>query len=379
VSSIYVHIPFCARKCLYCDFYSVEVSGQVDSFLEALDREVALVRDGFDMPCVATIFLGGGTPSLFLPHQVDHLLASLRAAFPTAPDAEITLEANPGTVTRDSLRAYRTAGVTRLSLGVQSFRDAELRRLGRIHSSAEARRAVEDARAAGFESLGLDLIYAIPGQTLGAWEENLATAIQLAPEHLSAYALTVERHTPLGRMVEAGTVRPAPTELEAAMLERTMDRLEGSGYAHYEVSNYARPGFRCRHNLNYWTHGPYLGLGPSAHSFRPEANGRRGRRWWNVADLSAYIETLQRGSLPVGGGESLDAAELLSERLLLSVRMGELDPERLRTECDFDLWRVREPQLRQMLSEGALIMDNGGLRLTRKGYLLCDEIAAILL
>jgi len=378
LAGIYVHIPFCVRKCLYCDFYSVEASGQLDAFLEALDREIALARDAFDPPIAETVFLGGGTPSLLAPHQADRLLASLRAAFHIAPDPEITLEANPGTVTRDSLRAYRTAGITRLSLGVQSFRDAELRQLGRIHSVADARRAVGDARAAGFENLGLDLIYAVPGQTLEAWEENIAAAIELAPEHISAYALTVERHTPLGRMVEAGTVRPAPTELEAAMLERTMDALEAHGYEHYEVSNYARPGFRCRHNLNYWTHRPYLGLGPSAHSFRPDADGRRGRRWWNVSDLPVYVERLQRGSLPVGGEEALDAAELRSERLLLGLRMGELDLERLRADLDLDLCSAREPVLRRLLGEGALMLENGVLRLTRKGYLLCDEIAALL-
>ncbi|MFB3817730.1 MAG: radical SAM family heme chaperone HemW, partial [Candidatus Methylomirabilales bacterium] len=247
VISIYIHIPFCARKCLYCDFYSVEAPGKVEDFLGALDREVELARGGMPAGEARTIFLGGGTPSLLTPAQVEAILRRLRSAFAVTPDAEITLEANPGTLTRDSLAAYRAAGVNRLSLGVQSFHDPELQRLGRIHSADDARRAVRDARAAGFDNLSLDLIYAIPGQSPSRWEATLETAIRMAPEHVSAYALTIERHTPFGRMLRAGELRPTPSETEAAMFERGMEVLEAAGYEHYEVSNYARPGFRCRH------------------------------------------------------------------------------------------------------------------------------------
>jgi oxygen-independent coproporphyrinogen-3 oxidase len=374
VSSIYVHVPFCARKCLYCDFYSIEDLGAVDAFLEALDREIALARAAARPP-VQTVFLGGGTPSLLAPAQIARILDALAGAFALAPDAEVTLEANPGTVTPQTLRAYRTAGVNRLSLGVQSFADEALRALGRIHSAAEARAAIGAARGAGFANLGLDLIYAIPGQTPEAWEATLQEAVGFAPEHLSPYALTIERHTPLGRLVGAGRMRPSPDALEVRMFERTMELLEVHGYEHYEVSNYARPGFHCRHNLVYWRHENYMGFGPAAHSFRLAPDSRSGHRWWNVADLPAYVERLGRGEPPDAGEERLGPAELLAERIFLGLRDGGLDVGDLRRRLGYDLLVERGELIRELLGEGRLERDGDLLRLTRTGYPVCDEIA----
>lgn len=373
--SVYVHIPFCARKCLYCDFYSIEAPGEVEAFLAALDREVGLVQAGAPGSKVQTIFLGGGTPSLLAPAQVEAILRRLRSAFAVAPDAEITLESNPGTLTRDSLAAYRAGGVNRLSLGVQSFHDLELRALGRIHSADDARRAIGDARAAGFDNLSLDLIYALPGQSLARWEATLRTAVQLAPEHVSAYALTIERHTPFGRMLRAGELQRAPTDTEAAMFERTMEMLEATGYEHYEVSNYARPGFRCRHNLAYWMHHDYLGLGPSAHSFRMAEGGKTARRWWNVSDLSGYLTELGEGRLAIGGEERLGVRELAAERVFLGLRDGGLDVRGLAYDLGCDLCREREDLLEGLERDGMIAVRDGMLRLTRKGHLVCDEIA----
>jgi oxygen-independent coproporphyrinogen-3 oxidase len=377
VSAIYVHVPFCARKCLYCDFYSVEDPGGIEPFLAALDREVARAARELPDLAVETIFLGGGTPSLLTPAQVDHVVATLRAAFSVAPDPEITLEANPGTVTAETLKAYRSAGITRLSLGIQSLRDPELRLLGRIHTAADARDAVAAARAAGFDDLSLDLIYAIPGQTLRQWTSNLDEAVALNPEHLSAYALTVERHTPLGGAVQAGRLRPAPPEAEAALFERTMEVMAAAGYEHYEVSNYARPGFRCRHNLTYWAHGDYLGLGPAAHSFRMDHDRRGGRRWWNVADLSEYLARLEAGGAAAGGEERLGLRELLAERILLRLRAGGLDVAEVRTDFGYTVGAGGLlPRLRE---QGLLVLQDRVLRLTPQGYLVCDEIARRLL
>lgn len=368
--SLYIHIPFCAKKCRYCDFYSIEDLGGVGVFLEALEREVALVRPRVVEP-VETVFVGGGTPSLLDPAQLARILATVRHAFPVTPDAETTLEANPGTVGLDSLRGYRALGVNRLSLGVQSFSDAALRQLGRIHDARAARQAMAEARTAGFSNVSLDLIYAVPGQTLAAWEDDLRVALDFAPEHLSAYALTIERHTPLGRDVGSGRVRPTGSDLEAAMFDRTMAWLDTKGYEHYEVSNYARPGFPCRHNLNYWRHGPYLGLGPGAHSFERHT----ARRWWNVSSLSAYAEQLAAGRLPIAGAERLGPDDVLAERIFLGLRNGGVDVQRLADDLGYDLRAKAGIILEGLEQDGAIASRDGVLRLTRTGYLVADEIA----
>jgi len=372
--SIYFHIPFCRRKCLYCDFYSVETADLLEAFLNALSREIALAAAGWTGEEISTIYFGGGTPSLLAPEQIGSILDDLRRHWPTREDAEITLEANPGTLSDETLQGLRRVGVNRLSLGVQSFHDPLLRSLGRIHDQAEALRAVKMARAAGFANLSLDLIYAIPDETVAQWEEDLRTAIGLAPQHISAYSLTIERHTPLGRMVAAGEVRPAPTELEATMLERTMELLAAAGYEHYEVSSYARPGFRCRHNLAYWSHQDYLGFGPSAHSFRLEHRWTRAHRWWNVADLDTYCARLAAGLSPTESEEQLESKELLEEQVLLGLRTGHLDLARLARDFGRDLEVTRHDTLRALSEADLTVIRDGILELTPRGFLLCDEV-----
>jgi len=377
--SLYLHIPFCRRKCLYCDFYSVEAPDLVEGFLSALLREIALAAADRSDRAVATVYLGGGTPSLLTPSQLAAVLAAVRRHFAVREDAEISLEANPGTLTADRLRELRRLGINRLSLGVQSFHDPLLRLLGRIHDRADALQAVALARAAGFENLGLDLILAIPGQRLAEWEADLRLALGLAPEHLSAYSLTLEPRTPLGRLVAAGSLAPTPPEEEAAMLERTAELLAAGGYHHYEVSNYARPGFACRHNLTYWSHADYLGLGPSAHSFRREADWNGARRWWNVADLELYCARLERGEPPVAGEERLGPPELLAEGIFLGLRRGELDLAALQTRFGWSPAETPGGILGQLAAEGLATRDGGRLRLTPAGRLLADEIARRLL
>jgi len=377
--SLYLHVPFCRRKCLYCDFYSVEADGRVEPFLGALSREVALAAPHGPNEEIATVYFGGGTPSLLSPEQIGRILDDLRRHWPIRKDAEISLEANPGTLTDEILQGYRRIGVNRLSLGVQSFHDPLLRSLGRIHDRAEALRAVELARTAGFADLGLDLIYAIPGQTMAQWEGDLRTAVGLAPQHISAYSLTIEQHTPLGRMVAAGESRPASAEVEAAMLERTIDLLAAAGYEHYEVSNFARPGFRCRHNLAYWSHQDYLGFGPSAHSFRREDGWGQARRWWNVSNLETYCARLERGAAPAEGEETLGGRELLAERIFLGLRRGALDLAALAETSDRDLAAGQRESLQGIVTAGLATLAGDILRLTPRGFLLCDEIARRLL
>jgi oxygen-independent coproporphyrinogen-3 oxidase len=347
---------------------------RVEVFLAALTREIALCKDSHGGATFETIFFGGGTPSLLTPTQVERILSHVHAAFRITPDAEVTLEANPGTLTREKLQGYRSLGINRLSVGIQSFHDPELTFLGRIHDRGEAFHSIELARAAGFDNLSLDLIYSIPGQGLAQWEDNLTTAVDLAPQHIAAYCLIVEEHTPLARMVQAGEVRPNPPDLDAEMYERTMALLDARGYEHYEVSNYALPGFRCRHNRNYWSHENYLGLGSSAHSFRQERDGASGRRWWNVADLSTYADRLKDGALPVAGEEHLGIREMLQERVLLGLRSSGLGMASLIADFDYDLEARQAEKIRWLLEEKMALLEGGILRLTPKGYLLCDEI-----
>ena len=348
----------------------------VEDFLAALRSEIVLRGDQFGSASYETIFFGGGTPSLLMPSQIESILTCLHATFRIASNAEITLEANPGTVTQASLAAFRSLGVNRLSVGIQSFHDHELAFLGRIHDRAESFRCMDWSHTAGFENISVDVIYSIPGQTLNQWEENLRTAVDVAPQHIAAYSLIVEGHTPLARMVEAGRVHGNPADLEAAMYERTMGLLATHGYEQYEVSNYALPGFRCRHNCAYWSHEDYLGLGPSAHSFWKPSEPRRGRRWWNVSDLSAYTDLLARGLSPIASEEHIGIRELVHERILLGLRSGGLDLACLAADLGYDLQVRQGGMMRWMIEEELAVREGRVLRLTPKGYVLCDEICA---
>lgn len=375
MTSLYLHIPFCEKKCMYCDFYSVESLSTVAGFLSALRRELCLYASYSRGGNAVTVYFGGGTPSLLTADQLGGVMSEVRSSFAVDVDAEITLEVNPGTASVEKLRAYRTLGVNRLSIGIQSFNDAELKFLERIHDSTQAARCVEDARRAGFDNISVDLIYALPGQTHEQWETTLRAALDLQPEHISAYSLIVEDGTPLARMVRRGVVRPESVETEAAMYETTMAFLAGNGYEHYEVSNYARPGYRSRHNSAYWSHQNYLGFGPSAHSFWMEPDRRRGRRWSNIANILTYCRRLEEHQAPVDFEETVVERGLVNERIFLGLRAGGLDLRALRNEYGVDLASARRAIVDGLLERHSAVLDGGLLRLTPKGFLLCDEIA----
>ena len=301
-------------------------------------------------------------------------MGALRRAFAIAPGAEITLETNPGTVTAGKLSAFRSLGINRLSIGIQSFDEEELRFLGRIHDGPGAVRCVEDARAAGFTNVSVDLIYSLPSQTRASWDATLSRALALGPDHVSAYSLIVEDGTPLARMVAAKLVSPNPLEAEASLYEHTMAVMERAGFEHYEVSNYARPGFRSRHNSAYWSHEGYLGFGPSAHSFWQAGPGGVPLRWGNAPALNRYCDALRKGELPVAMREEVTHAQLCNERIFLGLRSAGVD---LRTlEREFNLPADRLELARALVGEGSAVLDGGTLRLTDRGYMLCDEIAA---
>ncbi len=371
--SLYIHIPFCERKCHYCDFYSVENLSPMETFLRALEREIELVAERRGGETCDTVFFGGGTPSLLEPAQLGRILDHLHACFGITSDAEVTVETNPGTATAEKLAEYRRLGVNRLSVGVQSFRDEDLRFLGRIHDAGQAGQCLRNARKAGFDNLSLDLMYALPGQTAARWLEVLEQALEFAPQHISAYSLIVEDHTPLARMVRARLVTPAPAEVEAELYEATMDFMERRGFEHYEVSNYARPGFRSRHNSCYWSHGKYLGFGPSAHSFWRESG--TGSRWSNVANVSAYCNDLLSGRLPLGFEETVSAPALLNERIFLGLRSDGLNLGRVEREFGVNLALRHSDILGQLIRDRLAFLDHDSLRLTSRGFLLCDEVS----
>ncbi len=376
--SLYFHIPFCERKCLYCDFYSIESQSSFAKFQESLLSEIGLVADGQERERVATIFFGGGTPSLLEPKALEQILAAVHLRWDVDPRAEITVETNPGTVDRQKLSAYRSLGVNRLSIGIQSFDERELQFLSRIHDAVQAERCVEDARAAGFENVSIDLMYSLPGQTEERWLTSLNRGLRLMPDHLSLYGLIVEEGTPLFRMVAEGSVVPNPGEAEADLYQVTMDLMRDAGYEHYEVSNYARPGRECRHNLAYWHHQDYLGFGPSAHSFE-KTPGPRGKRWGNVANVSTYIRQISERHRPVSFHEELEPVALAREALFLGLRADGVDLRRLQEETGIDVAVGKRSIISGLLEEKLMIVQGERHRLTDKGYLLCDEIACRLM
>lgn len=362
-AGIYVHVPFCLTRCGYCDFNAYAgLDHLAPRYLRALVAEAALAEAAWDGVEVASVFLGGGTPTMQTPEDLATLLAHLRERFDVAGDAEITTEANPDTVDEASLDALLAAGYTRLSMGAQSFDPVVLAALERIHQPASVRSAFSAARRAGYDNVNLDLIYGAQGETLDSWEATLEETVALAPEHISAYALTIEPATPLGRAVASGATPEPDPDLQADMFAVACEVLTGAGYGHYEVSNWAKPGFECRHNLGYWERRPYLGLGAGAHSYRDD------HRWWNTRPPEEYMDRVERGELPVGGEEHLDPSDAYLEEVFLKLRILEGIPA---SWVDAD---VAAPFIESGLLDDAF----GQLIPTERGMLLLNELVLAL-
>lgn len=369
---LYLHVPFCSAICPYCDF--AVTTGDPDRrarFLEALAAEIALGMPAGIEGEIDTVYLGGGTPSILGLEQLAALFENLRASLPVAADARISLEANPEDVTTERLAGWRGLGVTTLSLGVQSLDDATLGYLGRRHRGAEARRAVEEALAAGFETVSMDLIYGIPGRDVMAWRHELAAAVELAPDHLSCYQLTVHQGTPFGRRQAQGERIEAPEPIQARLFRATHELLAGAGYEGYEVSNFAAAArHRSPHNTKYWDHTPYLGLGPSAHSF----DGRR--RWWNERGVEPWRRRVAEGARPIAGSEELGQGELLLERLMLALRTPRgVDLDEVRERYGSDLEAIDGAAIERFEATGLLTRDGRWLRPTLDGLAVADTLA----
>ena len=355
---VYVHIPYCIARCPYCDFNTyVGIEDTAPAYVDALLREAASWSERAAGREAGSIFLGGGTPSLLDPALMRRLLDGIVEHVDVTPGAEVTMEANPETVDEARLAAYLETGINRISFGAQSFRAHVLQTLGRAHSADRTKRAVAEARAAGFGNLNLDLIYGTPGESLEDWRATLDEAIALSPEHLSAYALTIEAGTAFGAAVDSGAM-PAPDDDDQAdKYELALDRLAEAGYEHYEISNWARPGLASRHNLVYWTQGDYAGLGAGAHSHSA------GVRWWNDKLPRSYIE---RSPDARAGEERLDAATRRSERLQLRLRLVAGMP------VD-ELGLGADPA--PIVGAGLATIDGDRFILSRRGLLLQSEVA----
>jgi len=366
-AGLYLHVPFCLTKCTYCDFYAINDNDLISPWLEALGQEMASCQNAWINP-FDTFYLGGGTPSFLAAQDLAAIFARIRDHFWLTADAEITLEANPDDITPEKLRFWKELGVNRLSLGVQSLNDTELQFLGRRHTAAQARQVIVLAREAGFDNLGVDLIYALPGQTEAGWLANLQAVLAFESEHLSCYQLTIAKNTPLGKKQARGEIEPLDEERQRSLFLLTAEYLEGRGYRHYEISNFAR-GERhiSRHNTKYWQQVPYLGLGPGAHSF----DGRVRR--WNVSAVAAYCRLLGEGRVPTAGEELLTPSQRHLETLCLG----------LRTKNGVALADLTHfPQARQTLTSfceaGLLTIEQDRARPTRQGFLVADSLSLML-
>ncbi len=366
MAGLYLHIPFCQRRCGYCDFYSTTSLELREALVEALCVEME-ERCALLPTSPSTLYLGGGTPSLLSPSQVKRLIDQAKRVWRGAVLKEVTLEANPDDLSEAYLAEVRESGVNRLSIGIQSFFDETLRAMNRRHTASEGIEAIKRARAAGFDNLSIDLIYGLPNLTPEGWEETLATALSLEPEHISAYHLTFEEGTPWGEELRRGAMEELPHEVGAAHFELLRHLLTEAGYRHYELSNFALPEREARHNSSYWEGVPYLGLGPSAHSYDGES------RFANAPDLASYL----MAPAHVWSEERLSETDRLNEEIMI----------RLRTARGIDLHRFEErfgaQKLQQLLSrssrylhEGLLHASEGRLWLDERGYFVSDSIIA---
>lgn len=368
MAGIYVHIPFCSSFCLYCDFYSELAAGKMDGWIEALSLEISR-RKGFLHTAPSTLYLGGGTPSLLSEAQLRRLMAALRSGFGLGALEEATIEVNPDDVTAEKAALWREAGFDRVSMGVQAFDDDRLRWMRRRHSAREAVRAFHTLREAGFDNISLDLIFGYAMLDRDSWLHDIGEVIKLAPEHVSCYQMSIEPGSALGEMASAGRYAEPSQEVCAAEYSMLQQRLSDAGYRQYEISNFAREGFRARHNSAYWRREPYLGLGPGAHSFDGES------RYWNEADLDGYIAALRSGEDAPGGSETLSAADVFNEQLMLGLRTIEgLDTAAL----DGGLLRGAQNAIEKAAGRGDLILEGTRIRIPAGRLFVSDAIVAAL-
>ena len=375
MTGLYIHIPFCKSRCIYCAFYSTTAEQMKQAYVDAVCREMELrkavyEKEGKDVgKMLATVYLGGGTPSQLSPTQLQQLFDTIARHYDVSDDAEITIECNPDDVTEAFAELLRSLPVNRVSMGAQTFDDDRLQFIHRRHTSEQVTTAIQRLRKKGIHNISIDLMYGFPDETLEEWEYDIQQALALNVEHISAYALTYEEGTPLYRLLEEGKVKEIDEERSLAMYDRLIDRLQEAGYEHYEISNFARKGWRSRHNSSYWQLVPYIGIGAAAHSY----DGRR--RQWNIADINSYINHIQQGIVPAEG-ELLDKDSRYNDHVMLALRTCEgLDLSTL----DSDERSYCEETAKKFVLDGLLVKTDNHLRLSRKGLFVSDMIMSELM
>ena len=370
-AGLYIHIPFCKSKCGYCSFYSIKSLNLIPDFINALKKEMNFYRNTFKS--FDTVYLGGGTPSLLNPQQLETILNTASKFYRIDPQAEITIEVNPGDVSLEYFRALRLLGINRLNIGIQSFDNSLLNFLGRRHSADDALLSMKTARDAGFANIGIDLIYGVQHQNIKSWERTLQKAVKLKPEHISCYQLSLAPETPLYRTYSEQGIKLPSNEKQAEYFFKTSEILENDGYLHYEVSNFAcRDNIKSKHNMKYWQHEPYLGLGPAAHSFL------NNKRWWNKPAVASYIKDISQDKMPLEEQESLTTVQLQLETLFLGLRTsGGIDLKLYKTKYATDLLEDKKSIIGSLIKNHLVEIKDGFLRPTRTGMAVADSLALI--
>lgn len=367
-SAIYIHIPFCDHKCIYCDFYSLVSYDNIETYLDSLKNEIKYYAKLYSSErIIDTIFFGGGTPSFMAPEYIGDIIKSISDCFLISDNPEITLETNPGTVSKDKLKEFKQVGINRISIGVQSFDEDELKFLTRIHDKRTAIDTINGAADSGFENISLDLIFSLPNQSLEAWKHNLEIATDLPIKHISAYSLILEKGTILNKMVLDGKVKMTNENHDADLYNYTMDFLEKKGFGQYEISNFSKPNFECKHNLYYWQYKDYLSFGTAAHSFV------NGKRWWNFSSLKKYVNEIDLYGHAIRGSEILDNSQMLDETIMLGLRSTGIKLEKLKTYSP-DWYIGKQKMINEFVDDDFLKFENGKLVCTQKGFMICDEI-----
>jgi oxygen-independent coproporphyrinogen III oxidase len=370
MAGIYVHIPFCKQACHYCDFHFSTNQSYRHALVNALIKETVIQKDYLRQQSIDTLYFGGGTPSILSHEELTSLFQALHQNFPINPTCEVTVEANPDDLTKEKIATLKELGVNRLSIGIQTFQDELLHFLNRAHQAATASSCVKLARSAGFNNISIDLIYAIPGQTELMWQQDIDQALALNPEHISCYSLTIEPKTVFGKWSVTGKLKPIDDDISAHYLEILVNRLASAGYEHYEVSNFSKPGWESRHNSSYWKQMPYLGIGPSAHSY----NGLS--RQYNVANNHLYLKSLEKGEVPFER-EVLKREDLINEYILTRLRTHwGCDTAYLKKQYNYDLLVDRHPYVSRLVHSSLAFINDSTLHLTPKGKLLADKIAS---
>lgn len=369
MAGIYIHIPFCKQRCRYCAFYSTTLHALHDDYTAALCKELELRKNYAGEELIKTIYLGGGTPSLLSKEQLTKIISCIRSEYHVAPNPEITIECNPDDLTPSYTEMLAQLGFNRISMGVQSFCDEQLQRLGRRHTAQGARQAVQNARAAGFKNISIDLMFALPGSTSTQWAADLQSAISLQPEHISAYNLTYEEGTPLYRALQKGEITELSEEENITQFNMLIEEMKKAGYRHYEISNFARPGYESRHNSSYWHDTPYIGCGAGAHSYDGTSRG------WNIADVALYIKGINEGCA-VFEIEQLIDEERYNDAVLTRLRTADgLPTEWVKEKFGITLYHYMIKAARKEIAAGNLCQTpDGRFTLTPKGIFVSDAV-----